>query len=142
MSLKYKLHRIKYFFKRIYQRIRYSFTFEECWNIDYSIARYVLPRLKYYRAHMNGHPYDSKYEDWEKILDEIIWFMQDMIDDKEEEKIYDKYFEPFDNNKNMIEQVCITDENRKKFADKVDKLNERKQKAAELFGKYFMSLWD
>lgn len=52
---------------------KYGFDFRDCWNLDISIAYYVLPRLIYLRAKGCGYPceFDS-VEPWNEILDKII----------------------------------------------------------------------
>lgn len=64
---------------------KYGFRYEETWNLDHSIACYVLPRLAYLRSHTHGYPSglavwnDDKteiivdgYEAWLNILDKMI----------------------------------------------------------------------
>ncbi len=67
---------------------------KETWNLDYTIAEWILPRLKLYKKLTNGFPpIDRKvysktkefknitFEDWQNILDEIILgFEQILID--------------------------------------------------------------
>jgi hypothetical protein len=67
---------------------------KELWNLDYTIAEWILPRLKLYKAKTIGYPsIDRKvysetkklknitFEDWQNILDEIILgFEQILID--------------------------------------------------------------
>lgn len=67
---------------------------KELWNLDYTIAEWILPRLKAYKAKTIGYPsIDRKvysetkklknitFEDWQNILDEIILgFEQILID--------------------------------------------------------------
>lgn len=67
---------------------------KELWNLDYTIAKWILPRLKLYKAKTIGFPSidrkiysetkelkDITFEDWQNILDEIILgFEQILID--------------------------------------------------------------
>ena len=67
---------------------------KELWNLDYTIAEWILPRLKAYKVKTIGYPsIDRKvysetkkiknitFEDWQNILDEIILgFEQILID--------------------------------------------------------------
>lgn len=67
---------------------------KELWNLDYTIAKWILPRLKLYKNLTIGFPSidrkvysetkeykDITFEDWQNILDEIILgFEQILID--------------------------------------------------------------
>lgn len=46
----------------------------ECWNLDLTIAKYVLPRLKLFRKDVDGYSANtvSSYEEWLEILDKMI----------------------------------------------------------------------
>lgn len=63
-----------------------GFFFEECWNLDMTLAALILPRLIHFRDNHSGTPsclleYDEfdhiKEEDgfkkWNEILDKMIW---------------------------------------------------------------------
>lgn len=57
-------------------RNKYGFFPEECYDLDRSIACFVLPRLIYFRDHQHGFPYimgETEGENiWGKILNEMI----------------------------------------------------------------------
>ena len=45
----------------------------ECWNLDTTIAKFILPRLKEFREIHCGHPSRLGDEDkWNEILDKMI----------------------------------------------------------------------
>ena len=73
---KERLKKIKKFKKK------YGFDYRDCWNLDVSIAYYVLPRLIYIRAKEYGYPseFDS-IEPWNKILDKVIAAFTYMTED-------------------------------------------------------------
>ena len=55
------------------QRDERGFDDTELWNLDLTIANFILPRLKVFREQTNGYPSKFKaMEEWTKILDEII----------------------------------------------------------------------
>jgi hypothetical protein len=62
-------------------RLRLGFWPHEVWSLDQTIARFVLPRLKYLRAVNCGYPGDLTQEQWDKILDKIIWSLEYCSDD-------------------------------------------------------------
>ena len=49
---------------------KYGFRYEETWNLDHSIACYILPRLAYLRSHT--HTYPSGLGVWNEDKTEII----------------------------------------------------------------------
>jgi hypothetical protein len=46
------------------------------WSLDAEIARFVAPRLKRFKELNNGHPCDMTAEQWDEIIDKIIWTME------------------------------------------------------------------
>lgn len=72
--------RLKYLFFSIYyniihtiQRVIRGFSDDELWNLDVTIAKFVLPRLKRFRKNINGYPGDFKDEnEWYDVLDKMI----------------------------------------------------------------------
>jgi hypothetical protein len=55
----------------------------ECWNLDYTIAKFVTPRLKLFKELGNSYPgHFENIEEWHKIIDKMIYsFEQKMADD-------------------------------------------------------------
>lgn len=64
---------------------KYGFRYEETWNLDHSIACYILPRLAYLRSHTHSYPSGlvvwnedkteviiDGYKAWLNILDKMI----------------------------------------------------------------------
>ncbi len=45
----YKCHDIKRWFISTYQRIRYGVSNEECWSLDATFSKFILPRLKHFK---------------------------------------------------------------------------------------------
>lgn len=100
-----------YFFARKYQRVRYGFELRESWGLDYSIAKFTLPRLQMMRNNSIGYPISLKEAEWNAVLDKIIYSLEMIILDTEE---------------------CL------KLPEEVwDDV----QKGLDLFGKHFRSLW-
>lgn len=61
--------RLKRFAK---QRKTRGFDDTETWALDFTIAQFVLPRLKHLRDHRCGYPGCTTSEEWDKILGEMI----------------------------------------------------------------------
>lgn len=85
----------------------------DCWNANHSIAVIALPLLKRFKERAAGHPWQITMEEWNKILDQMIWSMQMVVEEKD----------------------CIGS------TTKVKNFYRKLQKGFELFGKYFQSLW-
>lgn len=49
---------------------------KELWNLDATIAKFVLPRLKLFKENLNGYPADLSFEKWGEILDKMIYSME------------------------------------------------------------------
>jgi hypothetical protein len=113
---------IKFFIKRI----QVGFDIRDTWDLDYSISKFILPRLKYFHSHLNGYPDCLQSEDeWYNIVDKMI-----------------KSFETILHNDGFynIDKTSIID------FDKVRNMYEEKQREVDeglaLFAKYFQNLWN
>lgn len=117
----------KRWFRHKYQKITRGFSNDELWSLDYTIAKFIYPRLKQFRKQNPCVPailYDgdskktksnkSKFEqaerEWNKILDEMIKIFKMIIED--------------DDGTNMLDNKQL----------------KRVQKGLRLFAKHFMSL--
>lgn len=96
------------------QRLERGFDDTETWNLDVTIAKFIVPRLKRYKELNNGIPSKFKTkEEWDKILDEMIEGLE-LYEDK---------------------WKCNSDQN-------LTNLDEYKRKrAVKLLGEYFYDLW-
>jgi hypothetical protein len=45
----------------------------ETWSMDQSLAKIILPRLKRFQEVRGGHPADMTDEEWESIIQEMVW---------------------------------------------------------------------
>lgn len=57
---------------------KHGFRYEDCWNLEASIALFILPRLVQLRDTTHGYPSEfagevNGMEKWEKILNEMIY---------------------------------------------------------------------
>jgi hypothetical protein len=93
-------------------RIKHGFDYRDCWNLDNSVANYVLPRLKYFRSHkgaFQGYPTGLSVKKWEKIQDKMIFAFEQLVS---QDYVYNK------------------------------KIDKKVQEGLLLFSTYFRSLWD
>jgi len=49
------------------------FTTEELWDFEYHLAKIILPGLISFKDKSLGHPGNITQEEWEEILDKMIW---------------------------------------------------------------------
>ena len=54
------------------QRRKYGFDDTETWALDFTIAKFIVPRLKKFKEIKNGFPLGMSLEAWDKILDKMI----------------------------------------------------------------------
>lgn len=67
--------------KLLWQRLTRGFDNTELWNLDDTIAQFVLPRLKAFRNYTNGVPIEyNSLEEWQEAIDKMIFFFESVID--------------------------------------------------------------
>lgn len=81
------------------QRIERGFDDTECWNLDTTILKFVLPRLKRFRECTIGYPPEFKtLEEWQECLEKMITSIEKIINDDnkgvdyEGFELFKKYF--------------------------------------------------
>jgi hypothetical protein len=81
--------------KRLKKQIKErGFDESETWNLDETIARFILPRLKYFRDTTMGHPGDYKtYELWQKDIDIMIRAFEIVVENDFDLKVNKEYEE-------------------------------------------------
>lgn len=98
---------------------KYGFYEEETWNLDYTIARFVLPRLAYLRENSHGYPSSLIYQDWLDALDKMILAFEHSYKEK------------------GCDILTFL-----KTEEEYIKWEKEKEEGFSLFAKYFSSLWD
>lgn len=114
---------------------------KETWSLDYTIAEWILPRLKLYKKLTNGFPPIDRevysktkefknitFEDWQNILNEIILGFEQILIDPLDVAI-DKNLE-FKNK---------TDS--KTYEDICNERQEKIERGLDLFKYYIQDLW-
>ena len=93
----------------------------ECFTAYYPMAKFIYPRLKYFRnMDKMGYPGTlNSMEEWEEILDKMLFAFDYALNEDEER------FSPIDFDLEEHQSM-------------LDRVNE----GFELFGKYFLNLWD
>ena len=94
-----------------------GFSPDECWDLATVLAEFLLPRLEYFRAHLDSYPPDLKsVDEWGRVLDEIIWGMRERLEER-----------------NLPDVV----KDQAAYLAYMDRFNA----ANALFGKYWQHLW-
>lgn len=76
------------------QRLKRGFDDSETWSLYTTIASFIVPRLKRFKKVNNGYPANLTEEEWDTILDKMIFSFENCDHDKLFEKeFYDKYEE-------------------------------------------------
>jgi hypothetical protein len=107
---------------KLWFRLRRGFWPDECWNLDTTIARFLVPRLKHFRANLNGYPADLDEKLWDKYLRRMTWSFEWAAADTDTKGWWAKRY-------------CLDPQHRKR----VDK---RYEAGMQLFAKYYSGLWD
>ena len=112
----------------------------DTWSMDHTLALIIHPMLVQLKATKHGYPADLTEQEWDEILDEMIWaFEQKCRDDWEsdyyehhvlspDEKNYDGFF-------GGSKLVCKDPKGLKAHQERISN-------GFRLFGTYFENLWD
>ena len=69
---------------------KYGFKYEDVWNLDYTIAHFVLPRLSYLKEIKRGYPADLTVEQWDNYLNRMIRAFEIIVKEDWEIEDYEK----------------------------------------------------
>lgn len=140
----YKVSDIKRWFISTYQRMRYGVADEECWSLDSTFTKFILPRLKHFK-NMNRYGYhpDLTPEQWEEVIDELIWTFEYMSGDEKFNPFPLLWKENEDMKEYLTREKTVEEKSQMtEWSKKNEELEQRKQKGLELFAKYYCHLWD
>ena len=97
--------------KRLRKKKGLLISYQEMWSLDYTLAKYILPRLKKFKEVCCGYPCPLTEDEYEEILNKMIWSFDYIV----KEEIH------------TIEEK--------------EKLDKQCQEGLNLFAEYFRSLW-
>ena len=105
----------------------------DTWSMDSTLSLLIHPMLVQLKATQHGHPADMTEQEWDEILDEMIWaFEQKCRDDWESD-----YYEYEDDNTERFGLKLVWEDRAGAKAHQ-----ERMSNGFKLFGKYYENLWD
>lgn len=119
-----------------------NIKYKDIIDLDNTLARFILPRLKFYKKNVIGYPLEFTSEEWKDILDKMILSFELILDTSEPDFGEHKYhIEKIDDNiSKLVEDPGSTFDSEaymKWNKDKESKINE----GLKLFAEYFQSLW-
>lgn len=120
-------------FRAVWFRIRNGWDSSDTWSLQFTISKFILPRLKYFKKVNNGIPNKiyEKYKDLNRTVDENT-----KITFEEWNKKLDKMILAFETIINEDEDTHSWDD--KKYWEKQQKI---KREGLKLFAEYFQDLW-
>ena len=89
-----------YFLRRKAFQVRHGFDYADTWSLDYSLSKWILPRLKHLKAVHVGYPGALTPEEWDAILGKMVDAFEvivedDYLGDKEKQKTIDEGLDLF-----------------------------------------------
>lgn len=85
--IKHDLPDLKTHFLFFYQRKTRGFDDSETWSLQQSLSRVILPRLKRFKEVRVGYPSDLSQEEWDNILEDMVFAFEFFASDDQ----YTKY---------------------------------------------------
>ena len=147
--------------KDISRRVKIVIDPYDTWNMDHTLALLIVPMLKQLKATKHGAPLvddeyvpehlrsttapakenewdvdDNHFKRWDYVLDEMIWAMEQIVDDDSDSKFYDH--SEVNEEVDLMEQIAQI----KCDYDALDAHHKRIANGTKLFGIFFQSLWD
>lgn len=156
-------HNAKLALKSWWQRRTKGYANVECWNLAYSQATWILPRLRYFRDNLHGTPFNQEkqfdkdtspdvqtltLEEWKDRLDKMIYaFEFILIEDDILEKCYPADYDwgwklaPEEENNKGSRRLIFNDD-RKPDYTYFNECQKRHEEGLRLFALYYRNLWD
>ena len=145
--------------KRFYQRGRYGIAECDIWGFNYFLSMVAVKGLKYIRKNGQGFPSEFTCDKngkeidwrigskkWNKVLDKMLYSFQTAEDVMDGKTVHMSYTE-WENKRYNRSKSIVRKWKEEHEDDMPKKVMTKKQAKAyeegfELFGRYFLSLWD
>lgn len=135
--------------KFFWQRRTRGWDDSETWNLDVTMARFLGPRLRRLKELQRGHPTGITEEEWNTILDKILWSLEYLQDEDKflppsavmtdrELKIHMPLFEKVEHTE---EEKVAADAKFAHYCQCSRANDERCQEGLNLLGKWMRALW-
>jgi hypothetical protein len=145
----------------ISRRVKITIDPYDTWSMDNTLALIIVPMLKQLKATKHGAPRvddeyvpehlrstaappkehewdvdDNHFKRWDYVLDEMIWAMEQIVDDNDEDPFYD--MSDVNEEAEIMEQIHAIKCDYPALAAH----HERIANGTKLFGIFFQNLWD
>lgn len=141
--IKENTKRFRRFVNRRWDIFKYGYSREDLWSLDYTIVRFVLPRLKAFREVSGGFPSSMFYDDPENPTQEELDTIGERYSDEKWNKAGSKWKSIIDHMIWSMEEWLENDgiywDEKNSCHDK--EKEEKVEKGFEYFHKYFHHLW-
>ena len=117
------------------QKISVRIDDHDTWSMDHTLAHVIHPMLVQLKATQHGYPNGLTEQEWDDILDEMIWTFEQKCRDNWEDDFYGDYIEDPKNGSMAGSFEWIDHDGMKAHQT-------RMTNGFKLFGKYFENLWD
>ena len=107
----------------------------DTWSMDCTLAMIIHPMLVQLKATTHGYPSTTTEQEWDQILDEMIWAFEQKCRDHWEDDYYGDYVEDQKNGSMAGSFEWVDHEGQKAH-------QARMSNGFRLFGKYYENLWD
>lgn len=127
---------------------------KECWGLDVSLAKHILPRLLYFKNWVYSCSYPNEFEDeaeWNEILEELTWtftyisngypsiaiqYIDDVVIVEDNKNLNNHFVQS-----NIV--ISYTNEELYLKGRVQDEINvARCQQGLKLFAEFYMNLWN
>lgn len=71
MSLRRRMLEFPSWVRYRIRSLKAGFNVEDTFSLDVSMAKWITPRLKYFKENLHGYPPDVTPEQWDEILEEM-----------------------------------------------------------------------
>lgn len=158
-------HTLNLYLDRKKRKVKIKIDKYDTWGMSETLGLIILPMLKQLKATKQGAPNtedcdvpdelkstsapakenewdtDSNFfKRWDYILGEMIWAFEQVVDVNSEDKFFPLEKSSFTGNLN--DDVRLLEKEYKYDVVGLTEHSKRKQNGLELFGKYYLSLWD
>lgn len=115
----------------------------DTWSVDHTLALIIPPLLRQLKETTHGYPVSfNSSEEWDEVLDKMIWSFDQMADDDHEQEFFTHYGEMELSEPDEHGNVHVLDTGVNCDADGLTAHWEKIQEGLDLFGKYYTGLWD
>ena len=117
------------------QKISVRIDDHDTWSMDHTLAHVIHPMLVQLKETQHGHPSGFTEQEWDDILDEMIWAFEQKCRDNWQDDFYGDYIEDPKNGPMAGSFEWIDREGQQAH-------QERMTNGFKLFGECYENLWD